>query len=148
MGHMDETKRKFLEMLSSFQKICDKIRFPGISRSEFVMMHTIFVNSDGDRGIKISDLAGHLQISTPAVSRMVKGLADKGFVLRKRDKDDKRITYVSLTEIGNQKRQECTERMREIGENTLNIMGQKDMMELIRLNEKLFCCLEKEIDQL
>ena len=79
---------------------------------------------------------------------MVKGLADKGFVLRKRDKDDKRITYASLTETGNQKRQECTEKMREIGENTMDIMGQKDMMELIRLNEKLFCCLEKEIDQL
>lgn len=146
MGSMDETKREFLEMLSSFQKICDKIRFSGISRSEFLMMHTMYINRDGDRGIKISDLAGHLQISTPAVSRMVKGLVDKEFVIRKRDREDKRITYASLTETGNRKRLECTEKMRKIGENTMNIMGQKDMLELIRLSKKLFNCLEKEID--
>lgn len=146
MESLDETKREFLEMMSSLQKLSDKVKFPEISRSEFVMMYTIDTQGSHETGIKISDLAVHLAISTPAVSRMVKGLVDKGFVRRERDKRDRRITYVSLTEQGKQRRIACSEKMHEIGDRTIEVMGQKDMKELIRLSKKLFSCFENEMD--
>ncbi len=147
MGCEDRTRTEFLEMIAAFQRIHGKVKFPGISRSEFVMLQMIFSEGDGKNGLRITDLAAHLQISSPAVSRMIKGLADKGFVVRKRDKEDRRITYVSLTGQGEKKRTECMEQMYELGERSIKIMGEKDMRELIRLSMKLIHSVEDEIDR-
>lgn len=145
MGCQDKIKIEFLEMVAAFQKIHGMVKFCGISRSEFVMLQVIFSESGEKNGIRISDLAAHLQISSPAVSRMIKGLEDKGFVERKRDKKDRRITYVSLTDQGEKKRMECMELLYKIGERSVGIMGEEDMRELIRLNMKLIGSIEQEI---
>lgn len=144
---MEEIKREFLEMLSSFQKTCDKISFPGVSKSEFMMLQTIYNQGNLEKRIKISDLAARLEISTPAVSRMIKGLSDRNMVLRTQDKADRRITYVSLTDKGEQKRQGCCAKMREIGERTMEVMGVEDMKELVRLSRKLFDSFEDELER-
>ncbi len=46
-------------------------------------------------GASLSAVADHLDLSLPAMSRMVNGLVDRGYVLRRAGSDDRR--HVSLT---------------------------------------------------
>ena len=47
---------------------------------------------------KITDVCKRLSKSTNSISPLIKRLENKGFIERKRSKNDARITYVSLTQ--------------------------------------------------
>lgn len=47
-----------------------------------------------------SELAAALGVAAPTVSKMVKSLAERGFVVSERDAADSRVTRIRLTEAG------------------------------------------------
>ena len=64
---------------------------PGQSRVLFLI----------DQGVDtIGNLAVHQKISAPTVSRQMHGLAEKGLVLRERQKNDRRVVTLALTVKG------------------------------------------------
>lgn len=149
MGTIDKNLRsEYIAMFSYIPKLFDKITFPGLSRSEFMMMHTIIIRGDEDKGLRVSDLASNLGVSTPAVSRMIKSLVDKGYISKKQDEKDRRITYVSLSEAGREKSDDCGKRMLDVVDRTIEEMGNDDIRELIRISTKLFKHFEEELDRL
>lgn len=70
-----------------------------ISHGEFGMMNIIKENSSPD-GITVSQIAAKLEITTPAVSRTLKSLDEKGFIERRVNMLNRRSTIVRLTEKG------------------------------------------------
>lgn len=136
----------FLENVSMFQKICDRIKFADISRSEFAMMHMIHCKQNEAASLTLSDLAGFLEISSPAVSRMIKTLEDKGYVFRRVSEKDRRISFVSLTEKGEEVHGECAEKMQQWGEQTMNAMGRENIIQLLSLLSLFFQTFEEVLD--
>jgi len=55
---------------------------------------------DRDGEMTLKDLAEHLHLSLPAMSRAVEGLCRRGFVLRREDDDDRRHKRVAITAGG------------------------------------------------
>lgn len=53
-----------------------------------------------DECLRVSDLADRLAINPSAVTAMVDRLVSKGFVERRRDRDDRRIVHVCATQAG------------------------------------------------
>ena len=53
-----------------------------------------------EQGIYVSMLASGMQSSTPAVSRLLRAMEEKGLIERKVDRKDRRNTFVSITEEG------------------------------------------------
>ncbi len=57
-----------------------------------------YLNENGKT--KSLDLAKALDVSTARIAVIINDLENEGLVLREKDKKDKRITYISLTEKG------------------------------------------------
>ena len=78
----EEVQDILLKNVAMFQKVCDRIQFEGVSRSEFAMRHMIHNKKDERGKLTLSELAAFLEVSSPAVSRMIKTLEDKNTLSR------------------------------------------------------------------
>lgn len=123
------------------------MQFEGLSRSEFAMLHMIHNKKDERGKLTLSELAAFLEVSSPAVSRMIKTLEDKKYIVKSPSEKDRRISYVSLSPEGEALYELCAERMRDIGDRTMKAMGREDMIQMLGLLQRFFEIFEKELDK-
>ena len=143
----EEVQDILLKNVAMFQKVCDRIQFEGLSRSEFAMLHMIHCKKDEMDKLTLSELASFLEVSSPAVSRMIKTLEDKKYIVKSPSEEDRRISYVSLSPEGEALYESCAERMRSIGDRTMEAMGREDMIRMLELLQRFFETFEKELDK-
>lgn len=143
----EEVQDIFLKNVAMFQKVCDRIQFEGLSRSEFAMLHMIHNKKDEMGKLTLSELASFLEVSSPAVSRMIKTLEDKKYIVKSPSEKDRRISYVALSPEGEALYESCAERMRNIGDRTMEAMGREDMIRMLELLQRFFETFEKELDK-
>lgn len=67
-----------------------------------------------------SGLAEYICIARPAISRLLKGMEQRGLVERTGINDDKRFTEVALTELGSEKMKACHVLVRQLNEHFSN----------------------------
>jgi DNA-binding MarR family transcriptional regulator len=53
--------------------------------------------------VSTKDLASKLHLTPGAVSQLVDGLEQSGFITREQDEHDRRVTHLSLSDVGKQK---------------------------------------------
>ena len=68
----------------------------GLNNLDFTLIRLFLT----DQEWTISELTEILPMDSPAISRVVKKLVDKGMLERRRPKEDRRIVVLKLTEIG------------------------------------------------
>ncbi|MCI8506109.1 MAG: MarR family transcriptional regulator [Lachnospiraceae bacterium] len=94
-------------------------------------------------GVKPSELTMDGYISKPAVSKMIGTLEEKGYLMRTASRQDRRVVYVNLTELGRKnleaERNYRDEAVRQITER----MGGEDMERLLELTEKFILCAKE-----
>ena len=79
------------------------------------MIHKLSAQHDAIYGAAISDLQKKMEILPSALSRLLRGMAEKGLCVRRIDPKDRRSSYVSLTEAGQERRERMGEgRFREL----------------------------------
>lgn len=100
-----------------------------------------------NRRLTISQLASELQISNPAISRTVGNLADKGWVSREVDGDDRRIIYIQATQKGQEKFNELIKEIRERLNKVFNQFSREEIEEFIKTGNKIAEAM-KENEQL
>lgn len=90
----------------------------------------------------LSELAGAMGQSMPAVSQRITRLEEAGYVERRQDEKDKRTTWIRLTPRGlallESARQEMMDRMNQL----VSQLGEEDLETLFRLLDKLAASLE------
>ncbi len=82
-----------------------------------ILLHLLTV----DHILKQEDIVAGLEISKPAVSRGLRSLEKKGFVNRKKDSADKRVSRIHLTE----KAYEIGPRVEQVYENIFSLAAQE-----------------------
>ena len=98
-----ELSMEFLATAHRFKKIHMDGIFPEISKGEFWALKIIqkaTLQNESGCGVYVSTIAERLKVTPSAISRMLKGLEEKDLIERKVDKNDRRNTYVTLTEKG------------------------------------------------
>lgn len=143
-----EVQEEFLKIANRFGKMKYEAMFRCISRREYEMLSVIgrFMETNtGKKGIYVSKLANLLRVSSPAVSRMVGALEEKGYIGRDVDKEDRRNTYVYLTKSGEETKEAVERSMRELMKAVIARMGEQNMQELIRLWNQLADIMEEEM---
>ena len=91
-----ELAEKFHRMRQLMVHLPSKL---GVSHSEFCTMN-IISESDTEDGISVSNIAAALEVTPPAVSRMLKSLEERGLIERRVNAFNRRSTMVRLTENG------------------------------------------------
>ncbi len=145
---VNELQEQILRTANRFGKMKFGKIFPKVSKREFELLAAVQEYMDknaGKKGIHVSGLAVRLKVSSPAVSRMVGMLEQKGYIGRDIDKEDRRNTYIYLTEKGREVKTSAEEAMRRLTERVLRRMGDEDMQELMMLWNRLADIMEEEL---
>lgn len=144
-----ELSMEFLSIAHRFKKIHMSELFPIVSKGEFwalKMIQKATLKSESDCGVYVSTIAEHLKVTPSAISRMLKGLEEKELIERKINKNDRRNTYVTLTEKGGKVTRKVEAEMNEFTKNVILAMGEEDSKTLIKLFNKLVDTMEAEIE--
>lgn len=96
-------------------------------------------------GVYVSALAENLAVSVSMVSKMLKVLEEKGWILRTIDPDSRRNTYVSLTPQGRRSFAEESERAADANRRITARMGEETMARFLQDATKLAECCAQEL---
>ncbi len=164
-----DIQEKILRTTNRFHRMHYEGLLPDISRREYELMAAVQDYMDcmngmdgrdcddstdcmgssgkGERkkGICVSELALRLKVSSPAISRMVGMMEEKGYIGRGMDKEDRRNTYIYLTEKGRAAKKESETALCRLMERVTLRMGEDDMQQLIMLWNRLADIMEQEL---
>ncbi len=89
------------------------------------------------------ELADDLDISRSAVTQMLEGLLEQGYVDRQEDSDDRRINSLALSNTGKQLVQELEKIRKQFFDRLTCELDDQELVQLISLNQKLINTLNK-----
>lgn len=145
MSHIDETVNELLTALHMIKR-----RHGGtvpkvpIRKSEMFALMTIgkLILKYPD-GIKLSTLSKTLNLAPPTVTPMINSLEESGFIIRVGSKQDRRVVFIQLTEMGQTFLTEKEKHFKSNIQALVEYLGQEDTKELIRLVRKTANFLEQ-----
>lgn len=145
--------KSYKELFHLFNRV-HKLRFfdkiVNLSKSEFFLLDTIMrtkSQNDEKPKVTITNLAKKNCYTKPAASKMLSMMEDKGYIARLNDKQDKRLTYVTLTNEGERELKKAYKEFNEFSDMVFEKMGKEDTDEFIKLFKKLFFIIEEEIEE-
>lgn len=97
--------------------------------------------------VSVSDIAQYLEKSVPAISRTLKTLEEKGSVERITNKNDRRNTYVVITDTGMASIQQNIDSMTDFINKSLSHMSEEEAVQFVELLDKFYGCIRQEIEQ-
>lgn len=92
-----------------------------------------------DEALLSGELTERCGLSTGRVANLLRQLEAKGLIVRSGDEEDRRKTYVSLTEAGSREARRQGERIASQRKALLSYLGEHDAYEFVRLLER---CLD------
>lgn len=100
-----------------------------------------------DRGNTCADLARDLAHDKGATTRIIDTLVERGWVVRARHTDDRRVINLSLTDSGEAVARHCRLRVIECWNEWLRDWSPDDAAELVRLLQKLRDTLQTAVER-
>ncbi|WP_159881788.1 MarR family winged helix-turn-helix transcriptional regulator [Paenibacillus puerhi] len=119
--------------------------FQALKQSESHMLASIvYLCPPGSRGIRVSELSAHLNITSAAVTHLITALERSGYIERAVEPADRRAVLVTATEAGHalveSKEQELLASFRDLRD----YLGTEDAQELVRLLSASLRFLQKQ----
>lgn len=88
-----------------------------------------------------------MNCSGASLSRKLRELEEKGYIVRTIDMKDRRNTYVALTELGQQKATEICAIMDEYADAVFDRIDQKDIDQMTKFIGELYHIMQEELDK-
>ena len=147
---MNENARALFKTFEQFKKLNICALMPELSASENMTLHAIdHVNKEcakRNEKAKVSMLAGDIHSNPTQVSRTLKMLEEKGLIERTVSKQDRRITYVELTESGKAYHEKTSKVMNEFTDAFFNQLDENDLVRLTDFLNNMYEVASKEIE--
>lgn len=145
---MDNEMQAFYHILQKFRRINWGSELESMTQAEFVAISTIRAlhkDQPDKPGIYVSALAEELMISVSMVSKILKVLEEKGWILRTVDPDSRRNTFVSLTDAGRTLHDQESQRASALNQRVMARMGAQRVARLLQDAEDLAKCYGDEL---
>ena len=104
---------------------------------EYALLSYIWDHKDREGGVKISDISRFMRVTPPTVTPIVGRMEKQGYINRVTSKQDRRVANLFLTPKGKEALDECNEKRSEQFSNLIEILGEDDTKELIRILKKM-----------
>lgn len=112
----------------------------GIYHGQAKLLMEIFKNN----GASQRELAENLDVRPSSMAEMLKKLENNGFILKKQDENDQRISHIYLTDEGKKIVEEIEKSKDEFEEKFFSALTEEEKEKLLVLIEKLCLGLEKD----
>ncbi|MBQ8791012.1 MAG: winged helix-turn-helix transcriptional regulator [Ruminiclostridium sp.] len=120
--------------------------FPQMNQSEsgvFLAMLQIMAEKPDTELFPLGELNSYLDYTRPNLSQTINKLEDKNYVERVTLKDDRRVTYIRLTEEGKEMLQEKHSSIADRMNRIKDVLGEEDINKLIELLTRFIDTYEK-----
>ena len=147
----DNEMQAFYLLLQKFRRINWGSELESMTQGEFMALsaiHGFHARQPDKPGVYVSVLAEELMISVSMVSKMLRGLEEKGWILRTVDPDSRRNTFVSLTDTGKTLLEREAAKARALSQRVIARMGQDRSDRFLQDAEELAECYGRELGTL
>lgn len=142
-----EQRDDFFQIMHRMGKIKIADIFDNMTKMEFITLCQIEERSKNSQKVKISDIAKCTQTHFSAVSRTINGLEQRGLVVRINDSEDRRTTYVEMTQLGRQQLAECQGVLDDFLFAVFERVGANDVSELKRIMSRIYDVTVEELNK-
>lgn len=149
---MTDEQKEFVEILHSFKKLKFGMMMPcdcQINPGDFHLLKTIVRcrENNPDHNVRVSDIVNRMAIPAPAVSRGLKSMEAKAMVKREVDVNDRRNTWVTITEEGEIAYKETAAAMSEFFDEIFARMDPGDIAKMNGYLKKLRKAAEEVVEE-
>ena len=123
----------------------------GVTQPEYLILTALHVHhqeAPDSQGIYVSALGEELSVSVSMISKLLRVLEEKGWILRTVDKNSRRNTFVTLTPLGESVYQTASKEMKDFHQGVVDSLGQERFMQLLSSAATLFRAYEDALGEL
>ncbi len=118
---------KFLKMyFDSCKEVYDEINASRITGRQFRYLREIHKRKE----VTSTELANHFKISKPSINEIINKFEDAKIINKRKSETDKRVTYISLTDIGVKLATSNELESKRAVENIIEKLDEKEILEL------------------
>ncbi|MDQ0058605.1 MarR family winged helix-turn-helix transcriptional regulator [Paenibacillus harenae] len=142
-----ENVEKLIDIFQRFGKAdWRKKTILGLKASEMRVLLCVKQGSvNSTKGTTVKYISKRLHVTSPTVTQMVNNLIEGGYVYRKSDTADRRITEIMLTEKGEQLADAAKKRYHDMFIGMIDHLGKEQSDQLIELLNQVFEYLDPDI---
>lgn len=145
MEHEMTISERMLRLMDRVHRLQRSRPAPELARKEFMTLHMLReLCAEEERGVSLGALADEMEVSPPAVSRIIQILVVRGYVDRKPDPDSRRSVILRLTEDGLRKEREIYSNMQEHMQRMFDQLGEDKAEEFYRMAQQLVELAEQD----
>ncbi len=141
---MQVEKRKqvhlFMEKFSQLQRVMRKTHD---GKKKFIFLLITMHEINPGQAFTTSQLAQKMDVTNAASSQMVEKLVKVGFVKRESDENDRRVTWVSLTDKGKEQLRIAYKEASDFIEGMIDYIGEEDTKIMLPIMDKVLEYAEK-----
>ena len=97
--------------------------------------------------VSVKDIAARMRLTPGAVTQLMEGLVAKGYIERRTDAHDRRITNVVIAENGSKKLKELWERRKAMLRNIMQELDTDELAVMLRVQEKMLHHIEDSLSK-
>ena len=156
MSNRDEISAAFYHVMRKARQTDLNLLHPGLTQSEYFvlrLLHKAYTNKEEIQGeenkedVYVSSLIHALKVSPQAVSKLLRSLEEKDYIVRTVNINDRRNISVNITEAGIQALHYAQESLHAFADKIIDRMGEENMKELLTLVNSLFESIDEEMLQ-
>lgn len=123
----------FLKMyIQSCNEVYEEIHFDRIRGSRFKYLKEIHRRGE----TTLTELADHFDLSKPTVNEVIQAFSNNGLIQKERSEEDKRVTVISLTEIGTILATTNTLESKRAVDKMIEVLSPRELKQLKKMFEK------------
>lgn len=132
----EDVRNAFNTFLKMYTEACnevyDEIHFDRIKGSRFKYLKEIHRRGE----TTLTELAEHFDLSKPTVNEVINTFLDNGFIRKRKCEDDKRVWYISLTEMGKTLATTNALESQRAVQKMYDTLSKKELKQLVKLFRK------------
>lgn len=124
---------------------------PGVTQPEYLILTALSVHRQtqpDSEGLYVSSLAEELSVSVSMISKLLKSMEEKDWILRTIDKHSRRNTFVSIAPTGQDIYDTASERLRAFHLSVVASIGPEKFTQLLSSAATLFRAYEDALSAL
>jgi transcriptional regulator, MarR family len=141
------TKQIFDDILKLFLRIEHLNVFRSIApnltiRENNVLILLYFYESEFDKTLTIKDISCFYEIKSSTAIQFVNSLEKHGYIVRMNDQNDKRVTLVTLTDLGREVGEIITQKNNELVQKILETQEKEELEQAFQVIHKMINTIE------
>lgn len=110
--------------------------------SEYILLCQLIEKKKPPTPLNITQLTYELEVTKPAISRTVKALVDKEYVMRTIDPNDRRATYLELTSEGEEQCHHISTQLQKFMSLVYENIQEQELEDYLKMGNKIFAAMQ------